>query len=337
MRRFGWLVFVVLLSVTGCQGDTRWPWSPTPTPTPTPTATPTPTPTATPTATPTPTPTATPTPTPTPTPPPARLALRVEPQTVEQGRTLELEVTTDRPLTVTGRLDAAPLTFQSVQGAAWAIVGIPLDATPGPRDVRLLARDDLGRPYELTASVQVTATERFVFSFVLPMEKQDLISPEVVEPEQAAMRALWSVTTPRWWGGRMRVPLVQPPPVLSPFGQYRVYNGGALEDFHTGTDYPVPAGTQVVAAGPGRVAAAESLRIRGNTVWIDHGWGVYSGYFHLTTMLVEVGEGVVAGQPIGTVGTTGRSTGPHLHWEMRVGGVAVDPLEWIQRQIGPPP
>ena len=72
--------------------------------------------------------------------------------------------------------------------------------------------------------------------------------------------------------------------------------------------------------------------MRGNVTYIDHGWGVYSGYFHQSEFLVSEGDYVETGQVIGLVGNTGRSTGAHLHWEIWVGGVPVDPLDWIARE-----
>ena len=73
------------------------------------------------------------------------------------------------------------------------------------------------------------------------------------------------------------------------------------------------------------------MQVRGNNVWIDHGWGVYTGYWHQSSFQVSVGQRVETGQIIGFQGATGRVTGPHLHWEVFVSGVQVDPLEWTER------
>jgi murein DD-endopeptidase MepM/ murein hydrolase activator NlpD len=81
------------------------------------------------------------------------------------------------------------------------------------------------------------------------------------------------------------------------------------------------------------VALAGPLEVRGNAVILDHGWGVYSGYYHLSEVVVAEGQLVAQGEMIGRLGNTGLSTGAHLHWEMRVGGVLVDPLEWTTRLI----
>jgi murein DD-endopeptidase MepM/ murein hydrolase activator NlpD len=73
------------------------------------------------------------------------------------------------------------------------------------------------------------------------------------------------------------------------------------------------------------------LTVRGNATYIDHGWGVYTGYLHQSQLLVQAGDRVETGQLIGMVGNTGRATGPHLHWEVWVGGVPVQPLEWTSQ------
>ncbi len=92
-------------------------------------------------------------------------------------------------------------------------------------------------------------------------------------------------------------------------------------------------GRPVLAVADGRVALAEPLLVRGNAVILDHGWGVFSNYFHLSQIEVEIGELVSAGQLIGLAGDTGLSTASHLHWELRVGGVGVDPLPWVVTEV----
>ncbi len=94
-------------------------------------------------------------------------------------------------------------------------------------------------------------------------------------------------------------------------------------------------GDPVFAAAEGGVVLAEPLQVRGGTVIVDHGLGVYSNYCHLSDLAVEQGETVSRGQLIGYMGSTGLATGTHVHWELRVGGVAVDPFEWTRRKIFP--
>jgi len=100
---------------------------------------------------------------------------------------------------------------------------------------------------------------------------------------------------------------------------------------HAGEDFAVPPGTPVLAPAAGTVVLAEPLFVRGNAVVIDHGRGVYSGYWHMQSLSVKAGDRVSPGEVLGTVGSTGLSTGAHLHWEMRVDGIAVDPLQWVEK------
>ena len=98
--------------------------------------------------------------------------------------------------------------------------------------------------------------------------------------------------------------------------------------FHPGTDIAADAGTPVRAAASGRVAFMGLLPSRGLSVIIDHGLGVFTGYHHLSKTDVTLGQSVMQGEAIGEIGSTGASTGPHLHWELIVGGVNVDAMLW---------
>src|SRR5690606_32787201 len=90
-------------------------------------------------------------------------------------------------------------------------------------------------------------------------------------------------------------------------------------------------GDEILAAAAGRVVLAEKLTVRGNTVFLDHGAGVVTGYFHMSEIAVQPGQFVEPGELLGKVGATGLVTGPHLHWEVRVNGLWVDPTPWLER------
>jgi murein DD-endopeptidase MepM/ murein hydrolase activator NlpD len=114
------------------------------------------------------------------------------------------------------------------------------------------------------------------------------------------------------------------------FGSRRSYNGGEYYGFHGGLDFLVVVYSfNVYAPAPGIIAYAGKQNVRGNTIFIDHGQGVYSGYAHLKEIQVNVGDRVETGQLIAQIGATGRVTGPHLHWDIFVNGNAVDPFDWI--------
>lgn len=113
-------------------------------------------------------------------------------------------------------------------------------------------------------------------------------------------------------------------PVSGVYGSQRVLNGEPRQP-HFGIDIAAPAGAPVVAAAAGTVVLASDLYFTGNTVIIDHGWGVSSTYSHLQTMTVAPGDTVAQGQQVGTIGATGRATGPHLDWRLNLFDVRLDP------------
>lgn len=135
------------------------------------------------------------------------------------------------------------------------------------------------------------------------------------------------VTPERLWNGAFRHP--RPGAVTSPFGQKRMFNN-ELRSRHTGLDLRADRGTPVYATNSGRVAVAADLYFTGNTVYLDHGFGLYTAYFHLSEIdVLGVGQWVERGERIGRVGATGRVTGPHLHWGVYLHGIPLDPLSLL--------
>ena len=136
------------------------------------------------------------------------------------------------------------------------------------------------------------------------------------------------------WEGPLRVPVddyIQ----TTAFGEGRSINGGPVTGQHSGVDLANDQGTPILAAAAGRIAWAGAMPIRGNSVLIDHGAGVVTGYHHLFEIDVSVGQTVEAGDAIAKMGSTGFSTGPHLHWEMTIYGINVDPMTWVGRTFAP--
>jgi murein DD-endopeptidase MepM/ murein hydrolase activator NlpD len=121
--------------------------------------------------------------------------------------------------------------------------------------------------------------------------------------------------------------------LLSEFGGIRNYNNDRLTGRHTGTDYYAVTGEPAVAAADGRVIFTGRLPIHGNHIIVDHGWGILTAYSHLSEILVVPGQLVRQGQKIGLVGATGRVQGSHLHFEVIVNGVWVDPPQFLSLSI----
>jgi murein DD-endopeptidase MepM/ murein hydrolase activator NlpD len=159
----------------------------------------------------------------------------------------------------------------------------------------------------------------------------ETIDPEKTQPENERVAAMVAAFSPeRMWDGPFLYPAAYTESFPSRFGSRRNYNGTGYNYYHSGLDFYGGTGAEITAAARGRVVFADALIVRGNTTIVDHGWGVYTAYLHQSEIRVSPGDVVEAGQIIGLVGATGRATGPHLHWEVWVGGVPVDPLEWIE-------
>ena len=161
----------------------------------------------------------------------------------------------------------------------------------------------------------------------LPPDRQSLLDPTLSAQERAKITELRTVRSPdRLWEFPFRLPVEAS--VTSYYGSRRSYGYG-FGSYHGGTDFQAERGMPFYAPASGVVVLAEQLVVRGNAVVVDHGWGVVTGYWHLSRIDVDVGQQIRQGERIGLIGNTGLSTGPHLHWEMWVNGVSVSPLQWV--------
>lgn len=260
------------------------------------------------------------------------LAVEFAPPRVAQGHTVVLRVRTEGEARLAGSVDGRSLTFAGVEGEYWALAGFPPWSEPGAHPWSIVATDEEGRAVEASGYLLVTAADFPIEYIDLPTEREGLLDPELGQAEWTKVKAIFLQVTPsRLWQGRFQVPVEGE--VSSLFGARRSYEGGPVASYHMGVDYAAREGTPVVAANAGRIALAEELTVRGKTVMIDHGLGVHTGYFHLSGIAVVQGQEVEGGTLIGYVGSTGLATGAHLHWEMRIGEIGIDPTEWTARAI----
>ncbi len=259
--------------------------------------------------------------------------LVVDPPFVRQGGTLVIQVSRPDLASVSGTLGGQKISFTRGAGYFYGLVGISRCAKLGNAVIRLTETDVNGETSTETSNVTIQATAFPVQSLTLTPGVAALLEPTLVKKESEQLAALVAPFTPvRLWSGTFRAPLEGR--VTSYFGHRRSYNGGAVNPCgHEGIDYGVPTGTLIQSDGRGRVVFAGPTQVRGNMVVVDHGLGVYSAYFHQSEMLVQAGQLVDAGDPIGKVGSTGLSTGSHLHWSIFVNGEYVDPSEWTQRVV----
>jgi murein DD-endopeptidase MepM/ murein hydrolase activator NlpD len=211
-----------------------------------------------------------------------------------------------------------------------AFFGIPRDESPGDKDVELVVAGPDGKVARYVFTLLVLPKEFPVQKITLPESK---VSPGKTDltrhrREQRAVKEAYArLRREPLWRGTFERPV--PGKVISPFGLRRLLNGKPRSS-HSGLDLRVPQGDPVAASAGGVVILTGDHFFSGRSVYIDHGMGIVTMYFHLSEIRVEPGEVVEAGQTIGLAGSTGRSTGPHLHWGARVHDCMVDPLALLK-------
>lgn len=212
----------------------------------------------------------------------------------------------------------------------YILIGIPIYTPPGIHPVTLRITDSNDVQLEYTFNVQVISGNYGIQNITLPDDKLDLLTPAVEENE---LSILAGITAPITKERYITTPLSLPAAATMNafFGARRSYNGGPPDRYHSGVDFAGAPGTPIFASASGRVVLVDNLNIRGRTTVIDHGWGIYTTYSHQAEQYVQLGDIVQTGQIIGTIGATGRATGAHLHWEVWVNGVPVNPLQWVQQ------
>jgi len=262
---------------------------------------------------------------------PAIAGIRLDPLPLVQGHTVEIAVSTHQPVTLSGSaLDHELHFFQKDDSTQVALLGVHALAKPGPYPFRIDATLPDGSQHSFEQLVLVESGNYL-------QDPRLIVDPATVDPKTTVpeMERVSQITKPvtpeRYWSGAFQSPGYDPNWVTSYFGNRRMYNEDPTVYFHTGIDYGGGVGLPINAPAAGVVVFAEQLTVRGYATIIDHGWGVFSGFWHQSEIQVQVGERVQPGQQIGLVGGTGRVTGAHLHWEIWVNGVQVEPLDWLER------
>jgi murein DD-endopeptidase MepM/ murein hydrolase activator NlpD len=247
--------------------------------------------------------------------------------TPKQGMVAYVVVGAPIPVvSVRGTLDGAPLAFSRIDDARFVALAAVAVGAPDTVVARLRLEFAKGRVTPVTRALPVTRT-RF------PMERLS-VDPRFTEQPDSALAAriaresamsrhvtAEALATPGLWHERFLAP--RQSRITSTFGIGRVFNG-QIRSRHLGVDFDGSVGDPIRAANRGVVALADTLYYSGGTVLLNHGGGLITGYFHMSRMLVSVGDTVERGQIIGRVGRSGRVTGPHLHWSVRVGSTPVD-------------
>jgi murein DD-endopeptidase MepM/ murein hydrolase activator NlpD len=249
-----------------------------------------------------------------------------------QGQAFEMSFPAEPQLTgITVRWSGHQVPFVR-HGDRWvAMVGVDLDSRPGDHAVDVTYAYEGGRTRLVREPITVRA-EQYPTTELEVEERFVELSPEDqarADREAAETSAIYDTFTPeRLWTGAFAVP-VRGAKDGRNFGHRRVFNGQPRAP-HSGADLRATTGTPILAANRGRVVLAKDLFFSGNAVFIDHGYGLYTTYLHLSRIDVAVGDLVEQGQQIGLAGATGRVTGPHLHWGVRLLDARVDPFSLVR-------
>ena len=250
---------------------------------------------------------------------------------LQPGSVVLLTVRSSTPLSsLSGQAFGRAVRFwPAAQPLEWrGLVAADLEAKPGTYGVDLAGADARGTP--LTGKTRLTVQTKRFETRRLKVD-EGFVNPPAAEAERIAREAkqlasLFTQSSPRTWRG----PFVAPVPgeATSSFGRLTVLNGSP-RGRHQGADFRAASGTTVLAPNAGRIVLAQDLYFSGNTIVVDHGLGMFSLLAHLSRIDVTTGREVARGDVLGASGATGRVTGPHLHWALRLSEFSVDPLSVI--------
>ncbi|MGB0389007.1 MAG: peptidoglycan DD-metalloendopeptidase family protein [Ardenticatenaceae bacterium] len=249
-----------------------------------------------------------------------------------QGETVIIWLRVAPGTSVSGRVNQQMIRFHSSCNLLWGLIAF--DALWDNPDIhnltlRMTAYNNR-RSFETIPILLQPGNYWSGSPVAFPAYKQHLQDPELIRSENEKLTRLFSQlpdSSPRW-NDLFKLPVDSM--LTGPFGARGVVDGKPV-GYHEGLDYRCWHGVPFYAPAPGTVVVAEALNVRGTAVYVDHGAGVVSGYFHLSQLNVQVGDQVETGQMLGLCGDSGLTTAPHLHWEMRVNTRWVNPAPWLER------
>jgi murein DD-endopeptidase MepM/ murein hydrolase activator NlpD len=260
---------------------------------------------------------------------PLTLQAEVQPSRVAQGDVATVLVKANRPIVgADGSIAGRSVVVDWNGDTAWAYAGFNNTAALGYREATIHVWVLGGEEASITVGMDVVPMTYDVDYLIIPPGQTGLLDPGLMNREWNELIAITSgVTYQRYW----RNPFILPAEgwISSHYGSRRSYNGGPPVDPHQGTDIAAKAGAPIHAANSG-YASIWNWYVRGNTIMIDHGLGLWSGYYHLAGVTVTDGQYVNQGDLIGYLGATGLATGPHLHWDVILQGIHTQPLAWTK-------
>jgi murein DD-endopeptidase MepM/ murein hydrolase activator NlpD len=211
----------------------------------------------------------------------------------------------------------------------FGLIAIPFRSPPGPAKLTLQWTNAAGNhtrsiPFEIVAGKYRTDQLKVDSARVNPSKKN---INRAQKEARSVKQTYASGSVAGLWVGAFKLPIESR--ITSPFGNKRLFNG-QLKSYHNGVDFRAPIGTPVVAANSGVVKVAKNLFYSGNAVIIDHGNNIFTIYAHLSKIEVTAGQQIEKGQQLGLTGASGRVSGPHLHWGVKINGAAADPIQFIK-------
>lgn len=266
---------------------------------------------------------------------PKGLKVTIGPKVIERGSPCLFTVTSAEALSaLSGATMGKKVFFNPDQSRKqwYGLAGVALESRLGSQTITLKGSDAGGRPVTFSAQFEIEARKT---NIRVPPEFTD---PDDDERARIAREALLkrdafkTLSTDALWNGSFLRPVDASIRLTAAFAGTRRFNRGPVKT-HRGADFGAPQGTPIKAINSGRVILARSLFYDGNMVTIDHGQGLLSLYLHLSKMNVKEGDTVSAGQTIGASGSTGRSSGPHLHLQVKWSGTDIDPLDLMALKL----
>ena len=261
----------------------------------------------------------------------------ISPGTIAQGESFAVTVEAENATAVAATLLRRSWSLSEVApGIWWVIVPVPRDSEIGATKLVIDLYGDGGVWLDAITSQLVVLANAAPFEEITLGGTGPSPDPaEVARDIAVRFEQHTAVTGPPRWSGPWILPVEGE--VSGVFGSQRSYDGVPSDQWHHGHDIAAQHGDPILAPAPGTVVWTGDLVLHGTGVIIDHGAGVYSGYWHMSLIAVRAGVEVEPGDYLGNIGTTGLSTGPHLHWEVIIQGIDVDPVQWTTGDQPPLP
>ncbi len=258
------------------------------------------------------------------------------PKDVKQGDICVVTVYGDKGLrSVTGEFQKRPLLFYETKGkeSFRTLIGVDLAADPGKYQLKISAKDGYARDIKGNRWINIQKKDFITQRLTLPrkMVEPDKKTQIRVLKEGKRIKKLWTeVKKERLWHGGFIMPIDGE--IISPFGARRILND-LPRNPHSGVDLRAGLGAKIRCSNTGIAVLVDDFYFAGKSVFVDHGQGLYSMYFHLSQINVKPGQRIEKGEVLGLAGSTGRATGPHLHWGVRLRGARVDPFSLLRSDV----